>query len=515
MTKECPNLNGPGTRVMKPHHRVVPASSAAKRSRWNWDLSIGFYLGLGPWALVILIVAGCAVGPNYKRPPVSPPPNFRSATAAATTNSLADLPWWQMFQDDTLQGLIRAALTNSYDLRIAIARVEQARAITAQNRATFFPQFGYQGAISRGRNSFQNSLFFTGGNTTNFIAVAGNVSWEVDLWGRLRRLNESARAQYFASQEARRDVMTLVISEVAQAYFQLLALDQELQIAVNTTNSFGESLRIFSQRFQSGIVSTLETSAAEAALASAAASVPDLERQIVLQENQISYLVGLNPGPVPRHHTLLQQSLPPEVPAGLPSALLERRPDIREAEQSLRSANAQVGVAVANFFPQLSLTSLLGQVSPELSTFTAGAASAWNIGASLTGPIFQGGRLVGQYRQAQALRQQFQIQYQATLLTAFQEVSNALIARQKFAEVQIQQARAVTAYQTAVQVATQRYAQGLASYYEVLQEQQLLFPAQNSLTVTELNQRLALVQLYRALGGGWQVDLPPAEKRKP
>jgi multidrug efflux system outer membrane protein len=515
MPKEAPNLNVPGAKVLESPHHTASATSGSKRRSWNVNLD----LGLGRWSLVVLsvvlLLAGCAVGPNYKRPPVSTPPNFRSATTPATTNSLADLPWWQMFQDDTLQGLIRTALTNNYDVRVAISRVEQSRAIAAQNRAAFFPQLGYQGSLSRGRNSFQNSLFFTGGNTTNFVAVAGNVSWEVDLWGRLRRLNESARAQYLASQEARRDVMTLVISEIAQAYFQLLALDQELQIAANTTNSFGESLRIFSERFQSGIVSTLETSAAEAALASAAASVPDLERQIVLQENQVSYLVGLNPGPVPRHHALLQQLLPPEVPTGLPSALLERRPDIREAEQSLRAANAQVGVAVANFFPQLSLTSVFGRVSPELSAFTAGTANAWNIGTSLTGPIFQGGRLVGQYRQAQAARQQFQFQYQATVLTALQEVSNALIAHEKLAEVRVQQARAVAAYETAVRVATQRYAQGLASYYEVLQEQQLLFPAQNSLTQTELNQRLAIVQLYRALGGGWETAPQPAAQSKP
>jgi multidrug efflux system outer membrane protein len=465
---------------------------------------LGSYLLAGSFTLLL---AGCALGPNYKRPATNTPANYRSA-AELTTNSLANLPWWQMFRDDTLQDLIRTSLTNSYNLRIAITRVEQARALLAQNRAQFFPQFNYQGGIGRGKNSPSGlTPVFNGGRTTDFFTAAGTASWEIDLWGRIRRLNESARAQYLATQEARRDVMTSVISEVAQSYFQLLALDRELEIAHFTTNSFGQSLKIFSQRLQGGIVSRLETSSAEALLASTAATVPELERQIVLQENFINALIGRNPGPIPRKHNLLQESLPPEVPAGLPSALLEQRPDIRQAEQSLRSANAQIGVAEANFFPQLNLTGLLGQTSPELSAFTSGAATAWSAAANLTGPIFQGGALVAQYRFTKAQREQFVLQYQATILNALQEVSNALISRQKFAEARVQHVRAVRAYEEAVQVATQRYVAGRASYYEVLQAQQQLFPAENSLVQTQLNQLLTLVQLYRALGGGWQQEL--------
>jgi multidrug efflux system outer membrane protein len=336
--------------------------------------------------------------------------------------------------------------------------------------------------------------------------IEGTASWEIDLWGRLRRLNEAAQAQYLASQEARRDVRISLISQVAQGYFQLLALDQELEIARRTTNSFAESLKIFGERMQGGVVSKLETASAEALLDSTAATVPELERQIALQENQISVLLGQNPGPIIRNHKLLMEMLPPEVPVGLPSALLERRPDIRENEQVLRSANALVGVSVADFFPQLSLTALFGQVSPQLSTLTAGGANAWNIGADLAGPIFRGGQLVSEYRQAKSVREQTMLQYQLTVLNALQEVSNALIARQKYAEERLQLTRAVDAYRVAVQVATQRYVSGLASYYEVLQEQQLLFPAENSLTETELNQLLAVVQLYRSLGGGWQSE---------
>src|SRR5438270_111676 len=349
-------------------------------------------LGLG-----LSLLAGCAVGPDFKRPPVDAPEGFRGAPIPAATNSLGDLPWWKVFQDEALQGLVRVAITNNYDLRIAIARVEQSRSILEQNRGLFFPQLDYAGSIGRGKNSSGNQAVFTGGRTLDSYSIAGNASWEIDLWGRIRRLNESARAQLLASQEARRDIMLTVISDVATAYFQLLALDRGLEIAQRTTNSFGESLRIFSERFQGGIVSKLETSAAEAALASAAATVPDLERQIVLVENRINILLGRNPGPVPRKNGLLQQATP-DIPLGLPSSLLERRPDIREAELALRSANAQIGVAVANFFPQLSLTALLGQVSPELSAFTSGAGTAWSAAGNLTGPLFQGGRLVGQYR---------------------------------------------------------------------------------------------------------------------
>jgi multidrug efflux system outer membrane protein len=451
----------------------------------------------------MLLLASCAVGPSYKRPALSVPPNFRSAPAQAPTNSFADLAWWAVFKDDRLQDLVRAALTNNYDLRVAVARVDQARAVLAENRAAFFPQLNYNGTAARGKNVANGAAVFNHGSIGDNLLADGSASWELDLWGRIRRLNESARAQFFASQEARRDVMVSLVSQVAQAYFQLLALDRDLEIAASTTNSFGESLTIFSERLQGGVASKLETSAAEAAMASAAATVPDLDRQIELQENLINFLLARNPGPVPRSQLLLREQLLPEVPAGLPSALLERRPDIRQAEQSLRSANAQVGVAVADFFPRLSLTGLFGQVSPELSAFTGGGANAWSIGANLTGPLFQGGFLVGQYHQALALREESRLRYQQTVLASFQEVSNDLIARRKFAEQRVEQARAVQAYEVAVQVSKDRYVAGKASYYEVLQEQQLLFPAQNALVQVELNQLVAMVQLYRDLGGGY------------
>ncbi len=460
------------------------------------------------WRVMIpaLLLAGCAIGPRYQRPEPGAPASFRNDNQAGATNSFADLPWWEVFQDDALRGLIRTALTNNYDLRIAATRVEKARALAVVTRSQFFPLVGYVGSVARGKNASSGSPSYNSGVTGDTFMAAGEVSWEVDLWGRIRRLNESARAQYFATREARRDVTISVISQAAQAYFQLLALDEELAIARHATNSYGDSLKLFNDRLQGGVGSKLETSSAAALEAAAAATIPELERQMALQENLINVLLGQNPGPVARLGTPLEKLLPPEVPAGLPSALLERRPDVREAEQLLRSANAQVGVAEASFFPQIDLTALFGQVSPALSGFTFGGANAWNLAANAAGPLFQGGQLAAQYRQVKAAWEQARLQYQATVLNAMQEVSDALVARQKLAEESVQQSRAVAAYEEATKVAMERYQQGQANYYEVLQEQQLLFPAEDVLVQAKLNQLLAIVQLYQALGGGWPVE---------
>ncbi len=461
------------------------------------------------------LLAGCAVGPSYKRAPVPTPPSFRDQVQTNTTNSFADLPWQQVFTDPALQSLIRTALTNNYDVRIAVTRVEQARELAVQARSDLFPQLGYAGTVARGKNAASGNAVFTSGTTASVFMAAANASWEIDLWGRIRRLTESARAQYLATDEARRGVTISVISDVAQSWYQLLALDEELAIAKRASNSFGDSLRIFSERLQGGVASRLETSSAEALQASAAAAVPRLEQQIALQENQLSVLLGLPPKPIERGNLSITNLPETEVPAGLPSALLERRPDIRAAEQQLRSANAQIGVAIADFFPQLSLTALFGQVSPEASAFTSGGANAWSIAANAAGPIFQGGRLASQYRQSKAAWEQAKLQYQYTVLNALQEVSDSLIARQKLAEAQVQQARAVTAYQQAVDVATQRYRDGQSSYYEVLQEQQQLFPAENTLVETDLARQLALIQLYQALGGGWTSSREGERHREP
>jgi multidrug efflux system outer membrane protein len=463
--------------------------------------------------LLALLLAGCAVGPNYKSPDTRHPAVFRGAEGAPT-NSLGDLPWWQLFQDPVLQDLIGTALTNNYDLRLAAARVEESRALLAQSRSVFYPQVNYQASAGAGRNVLGNSPYDSGNPAGKGNDLAGNVSWEIDLWGRIRRLNESSRAEFFASEEARRNVLISLIAGVAQSYFQLLALDQQLDIALQTTNSFGQSLRVFSDRLHGGVSSKLETASAQAALASAAATIPELRRQIALQENQIRLLLGFHPGPVVRSPGALLAETLPDIPPGLPSSLLLRRPDIRQAEQLMRSANARVGVAQAEFYPRFTLTGLLGEVSPELTPFTAGAVAAWSAAGGLTGPIFQGGLLRGQLRQARAVWDEARFEYQSTLLTAFQEVSDALVSRQELAGERLELARAVAAYQEAVKVANQRYLGGQANYYELLQEQQQLFPAQNALTQTMLNQLLATVQLYKALGGGWTNPAPPPPPAK-
>jgi outer membrane protein, multidrug efflux system len=460
-----------------------------------------------PALVLAILLAGCAVGPNYKAPDAHPPDTFRGSESSAT-NSLGDLPWWQLFQDPDLQTLIRTALTNNYDLRVAAARVEESRAMLAESRSEFYPQVTYGGSVGGERNAVGGSPFDIGAPAAKFNAFAGSVSWEIDLWGRVRRLSESARANFFATAEARTNVMISLISTVAQSYFQLLALDEEMAIAEDTTNSFGQSLTIFKDRLHGGVSSKLETSAAAAALASAAATIPELRRQIVIQENQIRVALGLNPGSIVRRPKAIHNESLPEIPPGLPSALLERRPDIRQAEQLMRAANAQIGVAKADFFPQVSLSGLLGEAGLKLTPFSSGTEAAWSAAGELTGPIFKGGLLKAQERQARAAWDESRFQYQSTVLNAFQEVSDALVSRQELAGERLEQERAVAAYKDAVEVANERYRGGQANYYELLQEQQLLFPAQNALTQTLLNQLLASVQLYKALGGGWNVSPP-------
>lgn len=467
---------------------------------------------MNPRILVAVILAssfvlsGCMVGPNYKRPPIAAPPVFRGEQGAQEQASLADLPWWEVFKDENLKGLIQESLKNNYDLRIAVTRVEQARQIALQARSLYYPTVDYQGEVARGRNTFLASPTPVGDNKTgDSLLLAFSAAWEIDFWGRLRRTNEASRAQFYATEEFKRGVMLLLVSDVAQTYFELLELDLELEIALRTTNSFDESLRIFTQRFEGGIASKLETSRAEASLASTAARIPELERQIEIKENQLNVLLGRNPAPIPRTTTLLQQTIPVDVPAGLPSELLERRPDVLQAEMNLITANAQVGVAKANFFPKIGLTALFGSVSAELTAFTSGT-TAWGVAATLAGPLFQGGRLKAEYRQAVAVWEEFKLQYESTTLSAFQDVANTLITRQKLEGVLTEQTRAVVALQEAVRISTLRYVAGKAGYFEVLEAQQELFPAENAVAFTELNRLLVIVQLYRSLGGGWNLN---------
>jgi len=457
---------------------------------------------------VSLCLSGCAVGPNYVRPKVDAPSDFRGVEGAAQQASFADLPWWEAFKDQRLAELIQTALANNYDLRVAITRIEQSRQIALQSRALYFPFVNYSVSGSDGKNEFVGSVTPTRGNVQGSFLGVASVAWEADVWGRLRRLNESARAQYLATEQARRGVMLSLVSDVSQAYFQLLGLELQLDISRQTTASFGDTLKFFTQRLEGGVASKLETSRAAAAQATAAASIPELERQIALTENQISVLLGSNPREIQHTAKLLDEVVPPDIPAGLPSALLERRPDVLEAEQLMHSASAQIGVATANFFPQIGLTALLGRASSPLSLLSSGQSTVWSLAGNAAGPIFQGGALTAQKRQSVAFWEQSKLQYQQTALNAFSDVSNALISRQKFEAIRIQQEQAVQSYRESVQVALQRYTSGKANYYEVLEAQQQLYPAEISLAVTELNRRIVMVQLYLALGGGWNLKDP-------
>lgn len=454
--------------------------------------------------LILALFGGCAVGPDYKRPEIESPASFRTENDARN-RAYAELRWWEVYKDNTLQALIREALTNNYDLRIAIARVEQARGLAMQARSQFVPSVNYNGTVGRGRNVLFGSGFPNGAQTVNSAVATLNVFWEVDLWGRVRRLNESASAQFLASEERQRGVRLTLMSDVATTYFQLLELEQELEIARRTTNSFGESLRIFSQRVAGGTASDLESARAEAALDDAAAAVPAIRERISATENQLCVLLGRNPGPIERLAPLLTQEMP-EIPQGLPSELLDRRPDVREAEQLLRSSNAQVGESVAEFFPKIGLTALLGKVSPELSAFTLGSANAWGIAAEGTGPLFEGGRLVGQYRQSKAARNEFELRYRQTILNAFREVSDALVSRTELVHIREYLAHEVSALESAVKLSTERYVAGKADYYEVLEAQQQLFPAELNLARTQRDQLLTVVSLYKTLGGGWRDE---------
>lgn len=464
-----------------------------------------FKLSLGCLAMLAL-AAGCAVGPNYKRPAVNAPAGFRDTEDAVSTNSLADLPWWGVFKDPGLRELIGIAVTNNHDVRITLARLDRARALQAQARSHFLPQVSYNGEASRGRNSHLGTPVPNGGQTADGFLGGIGALWEIDLWGRVRRMNEAARANFMATREGRRAVLISVTSDVARAYFELLELDDQLAIAGRTRDSYERTYLLFADRHAGGLTSRLELSRARLALASVTARIPELERQIALKENEINMLLGRNPGPIPRTATLLSQEMPVEIPVGLPSTLLERRPDIRAAEQQVRAANAGIGVAVGDFFPRVGLTTFYGGASADLDTLVKSEANVWSAAASVAGPLFTGGRLTGRYREMKSAFEEAALSYRQAALNAFREVSDALASHRRYEEQQVEQARAVGAGRESVELATERYREGKASYYEVLEAQQQLFPAENLLCRIEAARRLAIVQLYKALGGGWSLQ---------
>jgi len=455
------------------------------------------------------ILAGCAVGPNYKRPVVSAPPAFRGQ-AVAESDSFADLAWWEAFPDPGLAALLKETLANNNDLRTAVARVEQARNLVAVARSGYYPVIGYDAGAQRDRGVFKSnpelSLPGNGQTQTQNLFLAGlSTAWEADIWGRIRRANEAALAEFLATEDGRRGLMLSLVSETAQAYFELQELDRRLSIAQNSTSAFQSTYALFNRRYGAGITSRLAVTRAESALAEATGTVADIERQIAVKEHQISVLLGRNPGAIQRPSPGSEAMVPPAIPAGLPSSLLERRPDLLEAEQSLVAASARIGIARADFFPRIGLTALFGRVSPELTALTSGSAAIFALALEGAGPIFTGGQLTAQYRAAVAAFEQTRFQYLQGTLRAFQEVSDALVSEQKLTELENQQNREVTALNDSVTIANKRYRGGLASYYEVLEAQQLLFPAEIALSQTRRDRLLAVVQLYKALGGGWKM----------
>ena len=459
------------------------------------------------WIVVAAaVLAGCAIGPDYKRPRVTEPPTFRGQVTTEAA-SLADAPWWDAFQDPILRDLIREALQSNYDVAIAAARVQEARAAFVATRSDLYPSLDY--GVRAGRGKVTPGVAGSPGGpaltTSNFYSATMAMSWELDIWGRIRRSTEAARATLFATEDARRGVWLTLVSDLAQAYFELLALDVQLQIARNSRDAYQYTFDLFQDRFTLGVASKLETARAEGALGGAEAAIPQLESDIVAKENQLSILLGRPPGPIVRGQPMYEQAVVPTVPAGLPSALLERRPDLREAEYQLVSANARIGVAKAEFFPKLSLTALFGTASPEISALTGGTATIWAVAGGLSGPLFNAGRTLGNYRASIAQWEQARLQYERAVLTALREVSDALTALGKLNEAETGQDRSVRALAEAVEHATDRYRQGLASYFEVLEAQQQLYPAQNTLAQIRRDRLLSYARLYRALGGGWTL----------
>jgi multidrug efflux system outer membrane protein len=444
------------------------------------------------------------VGPDYERPDVAPVEEFRSEIGPAENSSLADLPWWGVFKDPQLQQLIAEALARNYDLQLAVARVEQARSEVWIAASPFYPQAGYQMFAGRERIFLPNES--SNGNLTfNAFGWLLDATWELDLWGRIRRSTEAARANLLAQEDVRRGVMLTLVSDVATGYFRLTELDRELAIAQESSRTYRQTLDLFSQRFEFGRDSKLPVERAQAAYDSSIANIAALRRASLQQENAISILVGAYPRETARGVVLTDQAMP-NAPVGLTTDLLQRRPDVMQAEQTMIGANAEIGIAVANFFPRIGLTALYGGQSRNIGDMFDSSFSIWNIAGGFAGPLFQGGRLIESYHAQQAFWNGTIAQYKQTVLIAFQEVADALIAQQTLVDQRAALTHQVAALREAVNLSLLRYTAGRASYFEVLEAEQLLFPTEDALAQTQRDQLLAVVNLYKALGGGWSLS---------
>jgi multidrug efflux system outer membrane protein len=452
-------------------------------------------------------LTGCTVGPKYHRPAVAAPPAFRGDITQPSSASLADSKWFEVFKDEQLQNLIRTALEQNYDVREAAARVEAARASLGITRADQYPNVSVGANLTTERFARNGSFTVPVGfeQDRTFGTVSANLlSYEVDIWGRLRRATEAARADLLATEEGRKAVITTLVSDVSAAYFNLLELDLEMEIAKRTLATRQDSLRIIQTRENRGLATRLDVRQAEQLVQVAQQTIPSLEQRIEQTENQISLLVGGNPAPVLRTHKLTEQELPPAVPAGLPSSLLERRPDITAAEQNLIAANATIGVAKAAYFPQISLTGLLGFQSNQLSSLFTGPNKVWQFTPQVAQPVFTAGRLKSNVRLAEAQQKIALVQYERTIQTAFREVSDSLVQYQKVREIRGDQETLVATLQDRSRLSYRRYQGGVDTLLSALDADRDLFDSELRLAQIRRDELVSVVQLYRALGGGWQ-----------
>jgi outer membrane protein, multidrug efflux system len=451
-------------------------------------------------SIIFMSVTGCMMGPNYQRPSIDSPQSLRyePKEVAETANT----EWWRQFNDPVLDQLISEALANNKNVKIAAYNVEQAAGLLMSTRSALFPQAGYTGSALRQQVSRNDAFPPPSPNPYTSLQALAGASWEIDLWGRIRRLTEAAQANMLATEEARRGVILSLVAEVAASYVQLRALDEQLVISKRTLKTYADSVRLFELQHKYGQVPQMTVEQARSQYETAAATIPQVELQIVQTENALSILLGRNPGPIHRGKALAEFPTP-AVPANLPSQLLERRPDILQAEQNLIGANALIGAARAQYFPTISLTGAFGATSGELSDLSRGSSMLWNYGGSITGPIFTAGRIRGQEKQAEAAQKALLSAYQLTIQSAFADTENALASRQKLGEQLAAEQKRVKAYSEYARLARLQYDGGYAPYLTVLFAETQLFPAELSAAQTQAATLISLVNIYKAIGGGW------------
>ncbi len=455
--------------------------------------------------VISLFLASCMVGPDYVKPKSDVPAAFLYEEKEA--RDTANTEWWKQFKDPVLDGLITEALSNNKNVKIAAANIEQAAAVLEQTRSPLFPQIGYSGSGTRERASERGATPIPASVPNPQSAYQGllSASWEIDLWGRIRRLSEAAQANLFANEEARRGVILSLVASVASDYIQLLGLDEQLVISKRTLETYAESVRLFELQFKYGQVSQMNVEQARTQYETAAAAIPQIESQIAQTENALSILLGRNPSHIPRGNTVNTLGAP-DVPAGLPSDILTRRPDIRQAEQALVASNAQIGAAKALYYPTISLTGAFGFASADLSDLFRGSARVWNYTGSFTGPIFTGGAISAQVKQAEAGRKAALLSYESAIQNAFADVENALVARRKLLDQIQAQQRLVKASSEYVRLARLQYDGGYSPYSTVLQAEQQLFPAELNFAQYRASLFVSLVNIYKAMGGGWVTE---------